>query len=122
MEAHRIRDLALIIDTLEARGRLVRVRSEVDLSHDLAGIAAQFEGGPRAVMFERVKGHREPVFSGLYWSRDLLGDLMGKPELDLPAYVSSCIRNWQQRPVDPIVVKTGPVLEITETQVDLGRM
>jgi 2,5-furandicarboxylate decarboxylase 1 len=122
MQAHPIHDLALIIAQLDARGRLVRVRSEVDPAHDLAGIAAQFEGGPRAVMFERVKGYDQPVFTGLYWSRELLGDLMGKPELDLPGHVSTCIRNWQQRPVDPVVVDTGPVLEITETGVDLGRL
>jgi 2,5-furandicarboxylate decarboxylase 1 len=122
MPPHPIHDLSLILEVLEARGRLIRVRSEVDLAHDLAGIAAQFEGGPRAVLFERVTGHPEPVFTGLYWSRDLLGDLMGRPELELPGYVSSCIRNWQQRPVDPVVVATGPVMEVTESRVDLTRM
>ena len=33
MRAHPIHDVALIIDRLEARGRLVRVRSEVDPKH-----------------------------------------------------------------------------------------
>ena len=122
MQPHLIHDLALIIAHLDAQGRLTRVRSEVDPAHDLAGIAAQFEGGPRAVLFERVKGYTQPVFTGLYWSRDLLGDLLGKPELDLPGYVSSCIRNWQQRPVDPVVVRSGPVLEVTEPHVDLSKL
>jgi 2,5-furandicarboxylate decarboxylase 1 len=118
----RIHDLALIIEDLDAMGRLARVRSDVDLVHDLAGIAAEFEGGPRAVLFENVKGHDVPVFTGLYWNRDLLGDLLGKPERSLPSYVSTCIRNWQQRPVDPVVVKTGQVREITEKNVDLTRL
>jgi len=122
MRAHLIHDLARIVDKLDAGGRLVRVHSEVDLEHDLAGLAAEFEGGPRAVLFERVKGHEDPVFTGLYWSRELLGDLLGKPERGLPAYVSSCIRNWQQRPIDPAVVETGPVLEVTENRVDLARL
>ncbi|HUA50813.1 MAG TPA: UbiD family decarboxylase [Candidatus Sulfotelmatobacter sp.] len=122
MRAHLIHDLARIVDKLDAGGRLVRVHSEVDLEHDLAGLAAAFEGGPRAVLFERVKGHEDPVFTGLYWSRELLGDLLGKPERGLPAYVSSCIRNWQQRPIDPAVVETGPVLEVTENRVDLSRL
>ena len=51
---HLIHDLAQIIDYLDAQGRLIRVRSEVDPAHDLAGIAAHYEGGPRAVLFERV--------------------------------------------------------------------
>jgi 2,5-furandicarboxylate decarboxylase 1 len=118
----RIHDLALIIEDLDAMGRLARVRTEVDLVHDLAGIAAELEGGPRAVLFENVKGHDVPVFTGLYWNRELLGDLLGKPERSLPSYVSTCIRNWQQRPVDPVVVKTGKVREVTEKTVDLTKL
>ncbi len=122
MQASVIHDLALIVDHLDARGRLIRVHSEVDPKHDLAGLAAEYEGGPRAVLFERVKGYDAPVFTDLYWSRDLLADLMGKPERDLPTYVSGCIKNWQQRPLDPVVVERGPVLEVTENHVDLSRL
>ena len=119
MTATRIHDLGLIIEDLDAMGRLARVHSEVDPVHDLAGIAAQFEGGPRAVLFEKVKGHQHPVFTGLYWNRDILADLLGRPERALPSYVSTCIRNWQQRPVDPVVVKSGKVREVTEKRVDV---
>jgi 2,5-furandicarboxylate decarboxylase 1 len=122
LSANRIHDLALILEDLEAMGRLARVRSEVDLNHDLAGIAAELEGGPRAVLFEKVKGHAHPVFTGLYWSRDILADLLQKPERSLPSYVSTCIRNWQQRPIDPVVVKNGPVREVTEQSVDLTKL
>ncbi|MBI3451921.1 MAG: UbiD family decarboxylase, partial [Rhodospirillales bacterium] len=122
MPPTRIHDLALIIEDLEAMGRLARVRTEVDLTHDLAGIAAELEGGPRAVLFEKVKGHAQPVFTGLYWSRDLLADLLGKPERSLPQYVSQCIGDWQRRPVDPVVVRTGPVREVTEAKVDLRKL
>ena len=85
-------DLAEIIDDLDAMGRLVRVRSEVDLDKDLAGIAAGFEGGPRAVLFENVKGSDHAVFTGLYWSRDLLGALMRTQEIALPGLVSGYIK------------------------------
>jgi 2,5-furandicarboxylate decarboxylase 1 len=115
-----IADLATIIETLDEKGRLLRVRSEVDLNHDLAGIAARLEAGPRAVLFERVKGHDAPVFTGLYWSRALLGDLLGQEERALPGYVSDCIKRWQQRPVAPVLVGDGPVLEVTQKRVDLA--
>ncbi len=115
-------DLAEIIGDLDAMGRLVRVRSEVDLDKDLAGIAAEFEGGPRAVLFENVKGTDHPVFTGLYWSRDLLGALMRTPEIALPGLVSSYIKKWQIDPVHPVVADTGPVLEVTEPEVDLSRL
>ncbi len=122
MSAEHIADLALIIDDLDAMGRLARVTSEVDLVHDLAGLAAELEGGPRAVLFEKVKGHTQPVFTGLYWSRELLGALFRRDERSLPAYVSDCIKRWQQRPMDPVVVKNGPVLEVSESEVDLRKL
>ena len=120
---HRhLADLAEIIDDLDSTGRLARVRSEVDLQYDLAGIAAEFEGGPRAVLFENVKGHDHKVFVGLYWSRDLLGGLMRTPEKELPALVSQYITKWQVDPVHPIVVDDGPVVEVTEPDVDLSKL
>ena len=122
MAGNSISDLATIIETLDRLGRLVRVKSEIDPHLDLAGVAARFEGGPAAVLFENVKGFEDPVFTGLYWSRELLAELMGKEERELPAFVSECIGKWQRKPVEPKVVKTGPVLEVTEKAVDLGRL
>jgi 2,5-furandicarboxylate decarboxylase 1 len=117
-----VADLGAIVEWLERRGRLVRVRSEVDPAYQLAAIAARFEGQPRAVLFEKVKGSAYPVFTGLYWSRELLADLFGRPEKALPQHVSQCIRDWQQRAVPPVTVNKGPVLEVTEESVDLRRL
>ena len=122
MAANYLSDLARIIDQLDAEGRLIRVHSEVDPVHDLAAIAAAHEGGPRAVLFEQVKGHVMPVFTGLYWSRELLATLMRRDERTLPQYVAGCIARWQRRPRPPVVVADGPVLEVTETRVDLARL
>jgi len=117
-----IADLAAIITWLDRHERLVRVRSEVDPVHELAGIAARFEGQPQAVLFERVRGSRWPVFTGLYWSRELLGALFGRGERELPQHVSQCIRDWQQQPVAPVVVDSGPVLQVSEKTVDLTKL
>lgn len=122
MAGHPLSDLSHIISELDRLGRLIRVKSEVDPRHDLAGIAARFEGGPAAVLFERVRGHAHPVFTGLYWSRDLLGALLQQPERHLPAYVSGCIKSWQQRPIDPVVIPSGPVMDVTQNPVDLTRL
>ncbi len=122
MAANHVHDLALIIEDLEAMGRLTRVKSEVDPNLDLAGIAAKLEGGPRAVLFENVKGHRWPVFTGLYWSRELIGDMLRKEERALPGYVSECIGNWQSKPTEPVVKRDGPVMEVTENDVDLSKI
>lgn len=122
MAATRIHDLAAIIEDLDAAGRLARVKSEVDGRHELAGIAKALEGGPRAVLFEKVKGQRWPVFAGLYWNRGLVADLFGRDEAALAQYVADCIARSRREPVDPVVVATGPVLDVTEKDVDLGRI
>lgn len=122
MSMEHLADLASVIEDLDAAGRLVRVRSEVDLNHELAGIAAKFEGDGRAVLFENVRGYDQPVFTGLYWSRELLGALMRMPEAELPGFVSNSIKKWQRDPVHPVVVDDGPVLEVTEPEVDLFRL
>lgn len=122
MTGSNLHDLATIIDDLESLGRLIRVRSEVDPLHDLAAIAATRESGPRAVLFEKVKGRTDPVFTGLYWSRDLLAALFRRDEKTLPQYVAGCIEDWQKKPVAPIVVKNGPVLEKRQKRVDLNKL
>ena len=122
MATNHLSDLRSIIDDLDAMGRLIRVTSEVDPQFELAGIAARLEGGPHAVLFENVKGYDVPVFTGLYWSRELLADLMRRDEATLPSYVSGCIKNWQQRAVDPIMVPHGPILEGNPEQLDLTKL
>ncbi|PKU24719.1 UbiD family decarboxylase [Telmatospirillum siberiense] len=115
-------DLGQIVERLDEQGRLLRITSEVDPVHELAGIAAQLEAQPSALLFEKVKGHDIPVFVGLYWSRDLLAGLFDLPERGLPAFVSSSIDNWRKRPVPPVVKSTGPVLEVSEPTVDLTKL
>ena len=120
--ANHLSDLHRIIDDLDALGRLVRITSEVDPHLDLAGIAAKFEGGPRAVLFERIKGHTVPVLTGLYWSRELLGALMRREPEQLPQYISHCIQSWQKKPLAPVLVEHGPILDGNDTGVDLSTL
>lgn len=122
MAANHLSDLRRIIADLDEMGRLIRVESSVDLNLELAGVAAKLEGGPRAVLFENVAGHDVPVFTGLYWSRELLAALMRMDEGSLPGYVSGCIKKWQQQPVHPVMVEHGPILEGEPQDVDLYRM
>ena len=122
MAGNRLSDLATIVDDLDAMGRLIRVSSEVDPHLELAAIAARYEGGPRAVLFEKVNGHSAPVLTGLYWSRELLAELVQREEDTLPQYVSGCIGAWQRQPVVPLMVPHGPIYEGQSTKVDLRRI
>jgi len=121
-----LHDLAAIIKTLDDAGQLIRVRSEVDPVHQLASVAAHFEGRAQAVLFENVRGHEHPVFTGLYWSRELLSELIGTTQKKLPTFISQRVQQWQADPfdkaVEPQVVETGPVREVTQSPVDLTRL
>jgi 2,5-furandicarboxylate decarboxylase 1 len=123
-----LHDLGLIIETLDKAGQLIRVKSEVDPVHQLASVAAHFEGRAQAVLFENVRGHDHPVFTGLYWSRPLLAELIGAlgGEKKLAQHISGRIQQWQADPhhkaVEPQVVETGPVREHTQPVVDLFKL
>jgi len=123
-----LHDLGLIIETLDKAGQLIRVKSEVDPVHQLAAVASHFEGRKQAVLFEKVRGHEHPVFTGLYWSRALLSELVGVPggEKKLAQHISGKVQQWQADPhhkaIEPEVVETGPVRECTQPVVDLFKL
>lgn len=60
MPVNALHDLGVIIEKLDKAGQLIRVKSEVDPVHQLAGVAAHFEGRAQAVLFEYVRGHDHP--------------------------------------------------------------
>lgn len=115
-------DLSKIIQRLDKRGRLTRVITEVDPEYEMAAVAAKFEGQPSAVLFENVKGHSAPMFTGLYWSRELLADLLETDELNLSAHIASKIGKWQQKPTKPVVVKKAPVKQVTQKVPDVTKL
>ncbi|HKZ83015.1 MAG TPA: UbiD family decarboxylase [Anaerolineae bacterium] len=114
-------DLGACIDRLAANGDLVRVRSEVDPVHQLAGIAYRFEGN-EVVLCEKVKGHDFPVLVGLYWNRAALARLFGCATDRLPFVVADAVADWQTRPIEPEVGDSGPANEVVELEVDLRRL
>jgi 2,5-furandicarboxylate decarboxylase 1 len=109
------------IEFLEKHNHLIRVKSAVDPKFVLAGIAKKFEGG-KAVLFEKVKGHKHPVLIGLYWNRDMLAQFFKCESKDLPFLLSDEIRAWRENPMDPIIVKKGPANEVIEKEVDLNAL
>ena len=65
-------DLRSFLSSLEERGELQRVTAEVDPRLEIAAITDRVSkgaGGGRALLFERVRGHRFPVVTNLFGSR-----------------------------------------------------
>jgi 2,5-furandicarboxylate decarboxylase 1 len=121
--ATRLVDLSSCIDYLEKTGNLVRVKSEVDPQFDLAGIARKYEG-TKCVLFEKVKGSAYPVFVGLLWNRDIVGNLMGVPKEKVPFVIAGAIGPWKKNKeaFPSQILDKGPANEVIEKEVDLDKL
>ena len=51
-----MRELQAYVKALAERGLLAKIQTEVDLVHELAGVAKRFEG-QEVVLFEKVRGY-----------------------------------------------------------------
>ena len=114
-------DFKQCLEKLEAAGRLVRVRSEVDLVHELAGVARKFEG-KQAVIFDKIRGHRMPLAMGLWWNRDNLAHLFDVSAAELPGLFARAVKSLRGAPVPPVVVTDAPAREVVMPAPDLTRI
>src|SRR3990172_8815239 len=120
--AHRgLTDMQSYIAFLEAENHLVRVTSEVDQDHVLAGIAKRFEG-EKAVLFERVKGHDCPVLIGLYWNRPLVAKIFGTTSERLPFVLADEIAAWRKAPMEAGILDSGTANEGVDSEPNLYRL
>ncbi|MDR2861467.1 MAG: UbiD family decarboxylase, partial [Syntrophobacterales bacterium] len=121
----KMRDLQSYVQTLEKQGLLARVRTEVDLVHELAGVAKHFEG-KEVVLFEKVRGYDMPVLIGLMWSRKNVGALLGVSAEKLPFHIGDAIGKWRSNPSDPavqpVIISDAPAQELRITPVDVTRL
>ncbi len=121
--AHPLLDLQTCIARLKKERLLVRVRTEVDPVHDLAGLARRFEGG-KCVLFERVAGSDFPVLIGLLWNRTTVGRLFELPAQQVPFRIAAAIGPWRENPhrFEPALLDRAPANEVIEPDVDLSRL
>ena len=116
----RLVDMDACIAHLEETGNLVRVKSPVSVTHELAGIAKKFEGG-KCVLFENVKESHYPVFMGLLWNREIVGDLFSIEKERVPFVIADAIGRWHQNKdaFSSAVLKKGPANEVVDNEVNL---
>ena len=98
-----MRDLQAYVEVLEKKGLLTRVLTEVDLVHELAGVAKHFER-KEVLLFENVRGYDMPVLVGLMWSRENVGALLGVSAKELPFHIGDAVTKWKSAPLDPAVL------------------
>jgi len=113
----RLVDIKKCIDYLEKTGNLVRVKSEVDPKYEIAGIAKKYEG-KKCILFEKVKGSVFPVFMGLLWNREIVGNLFNVPKEKVPFVIGAAIGAWRKdkTALQSRILEKGPANEVILTK------
>ena len=113
----RLVDIKKCIDYLEKTGNLVRVKSEVDPKYEIAGIAKKYEG-KKCILFEKVKGSAFPVFMGLLWNREIVGNLFNVPKEKVPFVIGAAIGAWRKdkTALQSRILEKGPANEVILTK------
>lgn len=118
------KDFRGYLDYLEENGKLLKVKQEVDVRHEIAaGIRKVSDIDGPALLFENVKGYPGwRVAGGLYATRKLVA-LALETEPDERQLLQRCLECDEKR-VKPKIVSTGPVKEviIKGQDVDLGKL
>jgi len=119
----RLAELNSCLEFLETNGHLVRIQTPVFSKYELGGIAKKFEG-KKCLLFERVKGSRYPVFLGLLWNRQIVGELFGVPKEKVPFRIAEALGLWQKNKaaLPSQTLSKGPANEIIEAEVNLHKL
>lgn len=103
-------DLRSLLQKLEEKGKLTRVRREVDPRFELPAVLKHLARRGQTAFFERVKGSRLPVVSNVMGTREMLATAFGTtPE--------GVVQKWidgTSNPIDPVLVPSGPVKEVVK--------
>ena len=101
-------------EALEAEGKLLRVRREVDPHFDLAAVIRAIQKGPNLpVLFETVKGSRFPVLSNVLGSYDLVATMIGAEPTRLAQRWATLLNRSTAEIAENFIEEPGDFEEIT---------
>ncbi len=101
---------------LDAAGRLVKVRREVDTAYEVAGLMKRYDGD-RALLFERVSGSSMPVVGNLIASRANCEAAFGMDYRQLRGAMQRAL----ETPIPPREIARGTCQEVVLTEgIDLA--
>ncbi len=103
-------DLRSHLRLLEERGRLARIKREVDPKFELTAVLKHVVSRGQAALFERVKGSNLPLVSNIIGTREMLALAFGTTPARVVEKWSSCSNN----PIEPVLASEGPVKEVVK--------
>ncbi len=110
--------LRTALQRLDAAGRLMKVKSQVDPILELAGVVMQMDAGP-AFLFEDVAGYDVPVFvHALACTENVLAVF----DMDM-AGVRQVMSRGLSKSIKPVMADDGPSQEcVVDSGVDIERL
>ena len=123
------RDLRDLINDLEERKDLIRVKAEVDWHEELGAITREVSSqyGP-ALLFENIKGHKNTLCRRLFTNgtgtKKRLCWILGVAENTPDAEIVRVFKDRFAKPVKPVTVSSGPVKDniVKGDDVDLFQL
>lgn len=119
--AEKTMDLKACIERMDKAGRLAHVLTEVNAVHELSGVAAKLDGG-KAVLFHKVKGYEYPVSTGMWWNRENIAAIFGRPSSELPELFAKAVESLINSPIAPITVDNAPAQQLMMAEPDLTKI
>ena len=123
------RDLRDLINDLEERNDLTRIKAEVDWNEELGAITREISSqyGP-ALLFENIKDHKNTICRRLFTNgtgtKKRLCWIIGVPEDTSDAEIVRVFKERFAKPLKPVTVDSGPVKEniVKGDDVDLFQL
>jgi UbiD family decarboxylase len=104
-----VTNLRTFVKTLEEEGDVLHIDDALAVEYEIPAVMRALDGG-KALVFRRVKGHRESVVSGVCGTRTRIARAL---DCDATA-VHQRLRDAMANPEPPEEVATGPVCAVTD--------
>jgi len=104
------------LSKLETDGDLIRIKKPVSTEYEIANIIYTLNEKP--VIFDNVKGHNMPIFSGITSNRDIISKGLGTTKEKLLLKLVNALRN----PKKPEIVKKAPCQEVVIKNPDVSKL
>jgi 4-hydroxy-3-polyprenylbenzoate decarboxylase len=104
--------LRRFIEVLEKAGELRRISAEVDWQFEIGAILHEVNRrkGP-AILFDHVKGYRQPLLAGALGSVGRIALALGLPKTTSSTELITEYKERVKHPIHPKIVATGPCKE-----------
>lgn len=108
-------DLGSFLKSIEGKGMLIRVKDELSAKFEAAAAIRYADKHGKAILIEKIKGHKVPVVANILCRREFLAHAMGVDGDVTEEFIKRC-----EKTIKPKVVSGAPFKEVViKDRIDL---